>query len=211
MGKLVLGVSVNCAMQPAEIGRVEVDDVFLTHPETGVEGYWIYFERPKTHEHGEWLLWDEVGELVVWGVERAKSLGAQRIIVNDNGTPWYRDESANPHHKFSKWWSQKPSGKDYHKGVITRVQETCPDFPYYPIKSLRKILPNLVRPNWGREVSDLVNARHVDDAGQVRHVAANGKVANAETDRYSDRLYDVVAEAIRGLKPDFQVFLDQLK
>ena len=58
--KLILVVSINCGMQPAESGRLEVDDYFQVHPETGVQGDWIIFDRPKTLEYGEWILWPEV-------------------------------------------------------------------------------------------------------------------------------------------------------
>lgn len=103
-GKLILGVSVNCAMQPAEVGRLEVDDCYTKHPETNQMGSWIVFERPKTHEYGEWLLWPEVAELVWWGIERAKKLGCERLIVSDNGISWYREDWSNPETRFSKWW-----------------------------------------------------------------------------------------------------------
>ena len=81
-GKLILGVSVNCAMQPAEIGRLEADDCYQEHPETQQKGHWIVLDRAKTHEYGEWLLWPEVAELVLWGKQRAEDLGCERLIVS---------------------------------------------------------------------------------------------------------------------------------
>jgi len=201
-GKLILGVAVNCAMQAAEVGRLEVHDFYTVHPETGVEANWIVFDRPKTFEYGEWLLWDEVAELVRWGVERARRVGADRLIVSDEGTPWYREDWANPHVRFAKWWQAERTEGDNRKGVITKVRDRHPDFPRHTLKYLRKILPNMVRPNYGKEVADLVNARHVDRAGRV---------AGRDTDRYSDRLYDEVANAIRELEPVFRPFLDALK
>lgn len=85
LGKLVLGLGVNCAMQPAEFGRLEIDDFYETHPETGEVANWIIFDRPKTHEYGEWVLWDEVAALVRWGIRRAKHFKSERIIVQNNG------------------------------------------------------------------------------------------------------------------------------
>lgn len=90
--KLILGVSVNCAMQPAECGRLETGDFYKVHPETGEAGNWILFDRPKTSEYGEWILWDEVAALVQWGISRAKAIGSTPLIVQDNGQPWYRDD-----------------------------------------------------------------------------------------------------------------------
>jgi hypothetical protein len=76
------------------------------------------------------------------------------------------------------------------------------EFPRHTIKTLRKILPNVVRPDFGKEISDLVNARKVD---------ASGRVGGGETDRYADRLYDKVAAAIHSLEGRCRPFLDALK
>lgn len=59
----------------------------------------------------------------------------------------------------------------------------------------------MLRPKFGKEIADLVNARKVD---------ASGTSGGGETDRYADRLYDKVAEAIREYKSHFQPFLDAL-
>lgn len=202
LGKLILGLSVNCAMQPAEAGRVEILDFFSKHPETGEIADWIIFDRPKTFEYGEWVLWPEVAELVRWGMERAKKLDATRLIVDDEGRPWYREQSSKPEGKFSKWFQAKPTKLSRHIGVVTRLKRDVEGFPRHTIKTLRKILPNLVRPKYGVEIADLVNARKVDKSGRV---------GGRETDRYADRLYDNVAEAIRSLEQQFRPFLDTLK
>lgn len=199
--KLILGLSVNCAFQPAEIGRAEIGDYYETHPETGKSGPWFIFHRPKTHIYGEWLLWKEVAQLVEWGVERSRNLGAKRLIVTDAGEPWYRESNANESIKFGKWWQAKPSGKDAHSGVVTRIQNDDPSFPRHTIKTLRKILPNLVRPKFGKEVADIVNARTVH---------ADGRMGGGEIERYSDSLFEKGAEAIRTLEGSFRPFLDAL-
>ena len=108
LGKLILGLCVNCAMQPAEVGRLETLDFYLKHPETGEMGDWIIFDRPKTHEYGEWILWPEVADLVRWGIERAKNLGSERLITNDRASPWYREDWSNPEIRFSTWWQAVP-------------------------------------------------------------------------------------------------------
>ncbi len=201
-GKMTLGLAVNCAMQPAEIGRLEVDDCYRKHPETEQEGDWVVFDRPKTFEYGEWRLWPEVAELMWWGVERARSLGCERLIVSNSGLPWYREEWTHPHSQFAKWWQAVPSGTTTHVGAITKVQRDDEDFPRFTIKYLRKILPNVVRPKYGKEIADLVNARRVD---------RSGRIGGRETDRYADRLYDKAAEAMAELQDHFRPFLDVLK
>ncbi len=194
-------MSVNCAMQPAECGRLQVDDFYKEHPETGEVGNWILFDRPKTSEYGEWILWDEVARLVHWGIRRAKSIGVTTLIVQENGQPWYRDDWGNPCAKFSRWWQGNPTESDPHTGIVTKLSQEVEGFPRHTVKNLRKILPHLIRPKYGKEVADLVNARKVD---------ASGTTGGRETDRYADRLYDKVAEAIREYKEHFQPFLDVL-
>ncbi|WP_417737786.1 hypothetical protein [Rosistilla oblonga] len=201
-GKMILGISVNCAMQPAEIGRLEVDDIYREHPETKQDGDWIVFDRPKTHEYGEWLLWPEVAELARWGQSRSRQLGCERIVVGDDGKPWYREDWKNPEVKFSKWWQHKPSESSRGLGVVTRLNRDDPEFPRLTIKYLRKILPNVLRPTHGKEIADLINARKVD---------RSGRVAGRDTDRYADRLYDKAADALSGLRVHFKPFLEALK
>ena len=75
------------------------------------------------------------------------------------------------------------------------------DFPRHTIKTLRKVLPNLIRPLKGQEIADLANARKVDD---------NGTIGGRDTDRYADRLYDNLADAIRELEREFRPFLNVL-
>lgn len=200
--KMVLGVSVNCGMQPAEIGRLEVADVFSIHPETEEQGCWVIFDPPKTYEYGEWILWDEVAALLKWGIERATNLGAERIAVSDNGVPWYREDWTNPETRFGKWWQAIPTEKDHHEGIVTRLSRTIDGFPRLTIKTLRKILPNQARPKYGAEIADLLNARRVNRSGNRR---------GRDTDRYADRLYDEAKQAILELETKFRPFLDVLR
>jgi len=200
-GKLHLGLAVNCGMQPAESGRVEIDDFFSIHPETGEAGDFIIFDRPKTHEYGEWILWDEVAELVKWGIERSKRLGCERLLVTDEGKPWYKDHSRQPATKMSKWWQAIPTKSNRHIGIVTKMNRDDPKFPRHPIKSLRKILPSWLRPK-SKELANLSNARKIADNGLWR-----GDIS----DRYSDRPYDNLAQAIKELEVSFQPFLEALK
>ncbi|WP_442508323.1 hypothetical protein SH528x_007292 [Novipirellula sp. SH528] len=201
-GKMILGLSVNCAMQAAEVGRLEVNDIFDRHPSTNATGKWVILNRPKTGEYGEWLLWPEVAFLARWGQERSRRIGCDRLIVSENGVPWYREDWKNPQQYFSQWWQAKPTKASRRIGVVTRICRERDDFPRHSFKSIRKILPNLVRPKFGREIADLINARRIDGSGRV-----SGK----DTDRYSDRPYERVAEALTDLRDHFQPFLDALR
>jgi len=201
-GKLFLGLSVNCGMQPAESGRVEVLDFFESHPETKALGGWIIFDRPKTGEYGEWILWPEVAELVRWGVQRAKRLNVERLLVSDKLVPWYKDGTRNPTTQIGKWWQAIPSKSDPHEGIVTRLSRKLDGFPRHTLVYLRKILPSHIRPKFGKELADLANARSIGEGGTVR-----GSI----TDRYADRRYEQLAEAIRELQTDFRPFLEALK
>ena len=116
--------------KPTVEGRLETADFYMVHPETGEAGNWILFDRPKTHEYGEWVLWAEVAELVQWGIKRVEILEASgnyekspyyglRLITGANGKSWYREKSAKPEYKFSKWWNAKPVMNSRHCGIVT--------------------------------------------------------------------------------------------
>jgi hypothetical protein len=59
-----------------------------------------------------------------------------------------------------------------------------------------------VRPKYGKEIADLVNARKVD---------RSGRLGGRDTDRNADRLYDEAAEAVMNLQDHFRPFQDALK
>ena len=200
--KMILAVCVNCGMQPAEIGRLETDDFFTVHPETEESGDWVIMDRPKTGEYGEWILWPEVAALLKWGIERANRLGSSLIIVDEKGRPWYVEDWSNPETNFGKWWQEKQTKKNRHEGVATRLSRTIDGFPRLTLKTLRKILPNLARPKFGKEIADLLNARKLDKSGNR---------GGRDTDRYSDRLYEEANQAILELETVMRPFLDALR
>jgi hypothetical protein len=202
-GKMILGLAVNCGMGPAEFGRVEVDDVLLNqrHPEAHLLGIdwvanWIIFDRRKTGEYGEWLLWSPVADLLNWGMERNRSLGVKRLVVRDNGKNWYADHTENAAAYLGKWWQSQPSKTDPHSGVVTAIAKEIEGFPRLTLKTLRKVLPNAVRPDYGKEVADLAVAHSLGRSAMV--------------DRYSDKPYRKLHEAIRALEAKFAPFLDAL-
>lgn len=210
-GKLILGLSVNCAMQPAEVGRLTVLDFYETHPESERVANWVIFDRPKTHNYGEWILWDEVAALAEWGIHRAKSVAEQNavdsqddgqmIIVNEEGVPWYRSDWTNPSTKFANWWQAKATKSSRREGIVSALARRDKNFPRHTVKSLRKILPNMIRPIHGKEIADLVNARAID---------AGGRHGGRDTDRYADRLYEKAVDAVLELRSEFEPFLKAL-
>jgi hypothetical protein len=203
-GKMVLGLAVNCGLGPAEFGRVEIDDVFFDrrHPEANLLGLdwtanWLIFDRRKTGEHGEWLLWSPVADLLKWAAERSRSLGVKRLVVRGNGGNWYADHTENAAAYLGKWWQSQPSKTDPHCGVVTAIANEVDGFPRLTLKTLRKVLPNAVRPEYGKDVADLAVAHSVGRSAMV--------------DRYSDKPYRKLHEAIRAMETKFAPFLDALR
>jgi hypothetical protein len=202
-GKMILGLAVNCGMGPAEFGRVEIDDIVFNqrHPEAQLLGIdwtanWIIFDRRQTGEYGEWLLWSPVANLLRWGVERSRSLGARRLVIRDNGKCWYADHTKNSAAYLGKWWQSFPSQIDPHCGVVTAIAKEVEGFPRLTLKTLRKVLPNAVRPDYGKEVADLAVAHSLGRSDMV--------------DKYSDKPYRKLHEAIRAMETKFAPFLDAL-
>ena len=202
-GKMMLGLAVNCGMGPAEFGRVEIDDIFPNqiHPEANLLGLdwianWIMFDRRKTGEYGEWLLWSPVADLLKWGIERSRSLGVKRLAVRETGTSWYADHTENAAAYLGKWWQSQPSATHLQSGVVTAIAKEIEGFPRLTLKSLRKVLPNAVRTDFGKEVADLAVAHSVGRSEMV--------------DRYSDKPYRKLHEAIRAMESKFAPFLETL-
>jgi hypothetical protein len=202
-GKMMLGLAVNCGMGPAEFGRVEIDDIFPNqiHPEANLLGLdwiatWIMFDRRKTGEYGEWLLWSPVAELLKWAIERSRSLGVKRLAVRETGTSWYADHTENAAAYLGKWWQSQPSATHLQSGVVTAIAKEIEGFPRLTLKSLRKVLPNAVRTDFGKEVADLAVAHSVGRSEMV--------------DRYSDKPYRKLHEAIRAMESKFAPFLEAL-
>ncbi|WP_146596990.1 hypothetical protein [Novipirellula galeiformis] len=196
--------TVNCGMQPAEIGRLVPDDLYPLHPERihqasgkPESGPWVIFERPKTFEYAEWILFDEVHELLRWGIRRSQACSGNVIVCNEKGMSWYQDDKRNAAQRMTKWWGEVSNGKTITGvGVITRVQRIDPTFPKHPLKNLRKVLPNLLRQKYGSEIADLSNARRVS--------------RTSVTNRYSDPRFETLKAAIIDLRPKLQPFLDEL-
>ena len=137
-------------------------------------------------------------------MKRSRALGADRLLVNEKGDSWYKDEKrwGNATSNIGKWWQAIPCASDPHEGIVTRLSRQIEDFPRHTLKSLRKILPTYIRPKYGQEIADLANARKIGEGGTVKGLV---------TDRYADRRYEQLAEAIDELESVFRPFLDALR
>jgi hypothetical protein len=110
-------------------------------------------------------------------------LGVKRLVVRDSGTSWYADHAENSAAYLSKWWQAMPTEADSHCGVVTAIAKEVEGFPRLTVKTLRKVLPNAVRPDYGKEVADLAVAHSLGRSAML--------------DKYSDKPYRKLHEAIK--------------
>jgi Helix-turn-helix domain of resolvase len=152
--RLLLYLGLNCAMGAAELGRLLKGDFLLrqAHPyadrlhfDSTAEDSFIQFLRPKTHVFGEWLLWDQTVQMVQWGLEESSRRKSDLLFVSEQGQPWYRERTKNPHSKFTNVWNR----------LIERVQKSHSDFRRLPVGSLRDTLPDLLRHRVSDEIASL--------------------------------------------------------
>lgn len=149
LGKAIIGVCINCAFGAAEIGQWPTNLYTLgrAHPHAKEVAFsstnqdsWVTGPRPKTGIYGEHLLWPQVAAAVKPFLD-----GRPYLPMTKNGKPWYRQHSDNPQTAFQNWW----------KLVLDRItaQERYKDFPRLPFGSLRDLLPNLLRAEYGDQVA----------------------------------------------------------
>lgn len=163
--RLALYVSLNCAMSSSQLGLLKLRNVLLDHQHEYAEflGFestsndsWIRTHRRRTGELGEWRLWPDTTALVKWGVRRARRLGSEYVFVDEEGRPMWNEGSCHSGVRFSNLWTR----------LVQRVRNSTPDFPAFPIASLRRILPTHMRVQYGSEMSELclgyTRERHVN-------------------------------------------------
>ncbi|MGO8746979.1 MAG: hypothetical protein ACLQNE_13410 [Thermoguttaceae bacterium] len=105
------------------------------------------------------------------------------------GKRWYRPHSANPQTAFQNWW----------KLVLDRIgsQEENKNFPRFPFGSLRDLLPNILRAEYGDDVASIA----------LQH----GKNKFDDwLDFYANIPFRKLFNAIRELQARFRPFLDKL-
>ncbi len=192
-GKLILGLSLNCAFGAAEVGRLTRDCFFSgVHPhaellgiESNEDDCFCYFNRPKSTVYGEWLLWDEVIPLVEWAIARSNELGQERLILSKRNAPLFRDHAQNAQTGFSSWFNrlQKPLLSE--------------EFPKRPFGTIRKTLPTILRRDYSQEIASVCLAHGETGSDDLIH-------------HYTTRPYGGLHKAIRELKEMFQPLLDEL-
>lgn len=120
--RLLLVWCLNCSHGAAEFGRVEWEDILFReeHPwraqglrvETSANDSWCGLVRPKSNVIGWWNLWPETVQLLEWWYgECERNLGrplkpSDRVVLSEDGTPLYRDESRNAQTSFANKWER---------------------------------------------------------------------------------------------------------
>jgi len=192
-GKAIVGVCVNCAFGAAEIGQWPMNryTIHKAHPhakevefDSTDQDSWITGPRPKTGIYGEHLLWHQV----VAAVEPFLD-GRPYLTMTRTGKPWFRQNSGNPQTAFQNWW----------KLVLDRIteREEYKDFPRLPFGSLRDLLPNMLRGEYG------------DDVASIALQHGKNKYDNL-LDCYANIPFRKLFKATKELEARFKPFLDRL-
>jgi hypothetical protein len=115
--------------------------------------------------------------------------GREYLPMTRTGNPWYRPHSANPPTAFQNWWNL----------VLNRItaQKAHKEFPRLPFGSLRDLLPNVLRAEYGDEVASIA----------LQH--GTNKYDNL-LDCYANVPFRKLFEATRELEAKFKPFLDKL-
>jgi hypothetical protein len=153
--RLVLYVGLNCGMGAAELGRLRASDILLFHKHEFAETMnfsstdedsFIRYLRPKTKVFGEWLLWPETVQMVQWGLERSRNIGADLLFVSEKGKPWYNEEhNKNPQAKFTNVFNR----------LLARVKKSDSNFRRLAFGTLRDTLPNILRSRYSSEMASI--------------------------------------------------------
>ena len=193
LGKAIIAVCVNCAFGAAEIGKwpTNLYTLHKAHPHakevefdsTGQDS-WLTGPRPKTGIYGEHLLWPQVATAVKPFLD-----GRPYLPMTRTGKPWYRQHSENPQTAFQNWW----------KLLLDRItaQKAYKDFPRLPFGSLRDLLPNMLRAEYGDEVASIALQHGTNKYDTL-------------LDCYANVPFRKLFKATRELEAKFKPFLDKL-
>ncbi|HEX4129571.1 MAG TPA: hypothetical protein VHZ24_05975 [Pirellulales bacterium] len=199
--RLCIYVGLNCGMGAAELGRVLISDILLSHEhehgkrlriETNTNDNWIRMNRPKTDVFGEWRLWPETVVMLQWAIKRAHRLGTDLVFVKRNGEPIFDEISDKPEYGFTNLWT----------GLLRRVRRHDEGFGKLPFGTLRDTLPDYLRAEFGEEMASMC--------------LAHGRPVNADTllDCYANRpfgrFHQVLPQARTFFEPMFQAVTDPL-
>ena len=140
--------------------------------------------RPKTGIYGEHLLWPQVAAAVKPFLD-----GRPYLPMTKTNKPWYRPHSANPQTAFQNWW----------RSVLDRIgnQDENKGFPRLPFGSLRDLLPNILRAEYGDDVASMA----------LQH--GKNKSDNL-LDCYANIPFRKLFKATKELEMRFKPFLDKL-
>ena len=186
MGKAIIGGCVNCAFGASEIGQWPVTLYTLNrkHPKADLLGItstdadsWVTGPRPKTSIYGEHLLWPQVALAVKPFLD-----GRPFLPMTRDSTPLYRPHSANPQTGFQNWWAR----------ILKRT-----DVPKLPFGSLRDLLPNTLRAEYGDDVASIALQHGTNKCDDL-------------LDCYANTPFGKLFEATRELEERFKPFLDRL-
>lgn len=166
--RLLLVWCLNCAHGAAEIGRVEWEDILIReeHPwhsqglriDTSNDDSWCGLVRPKSNVIGWWRLWPETVQLLEWWHgESTRRLrrplnSNDRILLTEQGTPFYRDESRNAQTSFANTWTRLT--QRVHK------RERAADLRPLPFGTLRDQLPDWLGGDHARPVVASIALAH---------------------------------------------------
>ena len=205
--RLLLLLGLNCGFKGAEQGTLLLDHLFVDRPhpneqylkevakyECNDDDRFILYSRNKTKVYGEFLLWPQTVELILWQIEQRKTpiekygLTFRNLLVTKTGKLFHRltGGGKNRSQIFNNKWT----------ALIKRIQKSEADFPKYPFSSLRDTAADLVRQVAGGEVSAtfLMHGQPVKQDDLL--------------DLYTKRPFGKVFEALRILENELKPMFD---
>ncbi len=194
LGKLIVGLSVNCLMFPIDLATAEISD--FRSPAEGKLRW-----QPKRSRHQSYLrsivLWPEVANLVRWGIKRARELNSERLIVSNNGRSWYTEVGNNPTARFSRWWRKARTNDGGFLDIGQSLSINQDEEVSYRLNDLRRVLPFHVECHHNGLITTFILG-HPVPANQAEVLDMSSVQAKAD-------------DAIRNLEPEFRPFLDALR
>ena len=190
LGKLIMGLSINCAILPIDLAITEISNF---HPSGEGELRWHPGYRMHRHYARTTLLWPEVAELVRWGIKRAKELRSERLIVSNNGKPWYTEFGNNPTARFSRWWKKARTTDGGFLDIGQALANNQDEEVIYRLNDLRRVLPF----HFNGVITTFILG-HPVPANQAEALDMSFVQSRAD-------------DAIRNLESEFRPFLDALR
>lgn len=205
--RLLLLLGLNCGMKGAEQGTLLLDHLFLDQPHPNArylkevakyecrdDERFILYSRNKSKVYGEFLLWPQTVEVIRLAIERQKrivnrdGLSYRNLLITKSGTLFYRltGGGKNRSQIFGNKW----------KALITRIQKSEAEFPYFPFSSLRDTAGDLVR--------------HAADGEVAATFLMHGQPVKQDDllDLYTKRPFGKVFGALRQLQTDLKPMFD---